>query len=190
LISGLILGWFISRPLAWILCFYLVINLAYNHVLKLIPICDVACIALGFMLRILAGTVGIGLPISFWLTVAATLLSLFIALNKRQLELHLGLRENTRFVLQKYPPKLLERLVLATGVFCFVIYFFYVFYVRGESFYFVLTLPFSAFALWRFGWLARQAVDNDDPVSVFFHDSLSRFNLYCFILLTSLALTR
>ena len=101
LIVGLVLGWLISKQLAIILTVYLLVNLAYNHILKLIPILDVLCIAVGFMLRVLAGTIGIGLSISVWLTVAATLLSLFIALNKRRLEIQLGLKHSTRKVLKK-----------------------------------------------------------------------------------------
>lgn len=190
LIFGLALGWMVSRQLALILCCYLLINLAYNRVLKLIPIVDVLCIATGFMLRVLAGTIGIGLPISLWLLIAATLLSLFIALNKRRLELHLGLSASTRTVLEKYHPELLNWFTLCVGVGCFVTYLFYTLFARDQSFYFMLTLPFAAIALWRFNWLASQDVDNDDPVAVFAHDRLSRFNMYCFIILTVMALTK
>lgn len=189
LVTGLLLGWLISKQLAIILTVYLLINLAYNHVLKLIPILDVACIAMGFMLRVLAGTVGIGVEISGWLFVAATLLSLFIALNKRQLEMQLGLKNSTRKVLRKYNPELLHQLIMGTGIVCFVTYLFYTVYARGESFFFILTLPFAAIALWRFAWLATQDVENDDPVNVFISDRLSRINLYCFIILTFMALT-
>src|SRR5690606_11953620 len=114
------------------------INLAYNHFLKLIPILDVLCIASGFMLRVLAGTIGIGLAISGWLTLAATLLSLFIALNKRKLEMQLGLKHSTRKVLKKYHPDFLHRLIIVIGLACFIIYFLYIIYVRNESFYFIL----------------------------------------------------
>jgi 4-hydroxybenzoate polyprenyltransferase len=189
LITGLSLGWLISKKLAIILCIYLVINIAYNHVLKLIPICDVLCIASGFMLRVLAGTVGIGLPISIWLTLAATLLSLFIALNKRSLELHLGLKHSTRRVLRKYSPSLLHYLIVSTGITTFLTYIFYIVYARDESFYFMLTVPFAAIALWRFAWLSTQKSDNDDPVLVFLSDRLSRINLWCFVVLTFMALT-
>ena len=106
LFMGLVLGWVLSKKLAMILCVYLVINLAYTHLFKLIPIVDVLCIGAGFMLRVLAGTLGIGLPISIWLTVAATLLSLFIALNKRKMEMQLGLKYTTRKVLKKSRPTL------------------------------------------------------------------------------------
>lgn len=189
LVTGLVLGWLISKQLAIILTVYLLINLAYNHVLKLIPILDVVCIAMGFMLRVLAGTVGIGVGISGWLMVAATLLSLFIALNKRQLEMQLGLKNSTRKVLRKYNPHLLRQLILGTGAACFVTYLLYTIYARGESFFFILTLPFAAIALWRFAWLSTQDVENDDPVNVFISDRLSRINLYCFVILTFMALT-
>lgn len=190
LISSLVLGWMVSKKLALILIIYLLINIAYNLVLKLIPILDVGCIAFGFMLRVLAGTVGIGLVISHWLTTAATLLSLFIALNKRRMEMQLGLKNSTRKVLKKYNPHLLHGLILITGIASFTTYLLYTVYARWESFFFILTLPFAAFALWRFAWLASVDVDHDDPVSVFLRDRLSRINFYCFSLLTFLALTR
>lgn len=189
LIVGLLLGWLISTKLAMILTIYLLVNIAYNHVLKLIPILDVLCIAVGFMLRVLAGTVGIGLSISVWLTISATLLSLFIALNKRRLELQLGLKHSTRKVLKKYHPLFLQHLIVATGAVCFAVYLFYIVIARGQSFYFILTLPFAAFALWRFAWLSTQNVENDDPVDVFLSDRLSRVNLWCFAILTFMALT-
>lgn len=190
LITGLLLGWFISKALIIILIVYLMVNLAYNHLFKLIPVLDVLSIAMGFMLRVLAGTLGINLPLSSWLLVAATLLSLFIAFNKRQLELHLGLKNSTRKVLKKYRPRILRQLINLSGIACFITYLLYTLFVRDESFFLILTWPFAAIALWRFAWLSNQNVVNDDPVSVFIEDRLSRINMYCFIALTFMALTR
>lgn len=190
LFLGLGLGWFVSKNLLLILTIYLLVNLAYNHVLKLIPVFDVLCIATGFMLRVLAGTIGIGLPISGWLTIAATLLSLFIALNKRRLELQLGLKDSTRYVLNKYDAQVLHWLIVTIGLGCFITYFFYTIYPKNESYFFMMTLPFAAFALWRFSWLATLDVDNDDPVNLFLADRLSCLNLLCFIALTFMALTQ
>lgn len=190
LLTGLTLGWLISKKLAIILCVYLVINIAYNHLFKLIPIIDVLCIAAGFMLRVLAGTLGIGLPISTWLIIAVTLLSLFIALNKRQMEMQLGLKHATRKVLKKYNSFVLHWLIAVIGLASFITYVFYIVYARDESFYFMLTVPFAAIALWRFAWLARQNIENDDPVIVFLSDQLSRINLWCFVILTFMALAQ
>lgn len=187
LLSGIVLGWMISSSLAAILALYLLINLAYNHLLKSIPVLDVLCIASGFLLRVLAGTVGIGLPISRWLALAATLISLLIALCKRRLEKQLGLRSNTRVVLKKYSIKTLDSLIELSTLACFIAYLFYTLLAREQSFYFMLTLPFAAIGLWRFSWLATRDNDNDDPISIFFSDNLSRVNLLCFIGLTVIA---
>ena len=190
LFTGLTLGWLISKQLAVILTVYLLINFTYNHYFKLVPIFDVLCIAAGFLLRVLAGTVGIGLHSSIWLITAATLLSLFIALNKRRLEMQLGLKNSTRRVLKKYNPIFLDKLIAGTGVATYITYLLYTIYARDESFYFLLTLPFAAIALWRFSWLSTQEVNNDDPVNVFLSDRLSRINLWCFAILTFLALNQ
>lgn len=190
LVIGLILGWFISKKLALILCIYLLVNIAYNHLFKVIPIADVLCIAVGFMLRVLAGTVGIGLPISVWLAITATLLSLFIALNKRKMEMQLGLKQTTRKVLKKYHPQVLQWLIAFTGSTCFITYVLYIIYVRDQSFYFMLTVPFAAIALWRFTWLTTRESNNDDPIIVFINDQLSRINLWCFVVLTFMALAQ
>jgi len=187
LIGGLILGWMVSKKLAFILGLYLAINVAYNHFFKVIPVLDVLSIALGFMLRALAGTVGIGLPTSAWLILAITLLSFFIALNKRKLEIRFNLKTHTRQVLKKYHPHLLSNLILGIGISTFLTYLMYVIFAHGQSFYFMLTLPFTAIALWRFALLAKKEIDNDDPILLFLRDRLSRFNLWCFIILTLLA---
>ncbi len=129
LLGGMVLAWSISVNLAALLGLYLFINLAYNHVLKNLPVVDVLCIASGFMLRVLAGTIGIGLPISWWLTITATLVSLFIALCKRRLEKQLGLKFATRAVLKRYSFHLLDTMILATAVSCFIAYLLYTIYV-------------------------------------------------------------
>jgi 4-hydroxybenzoate polyprenyltransferase len=190
LISGMILGWYISSNLAALLGAYLLVNLAYNHLLKNVPILDVLSIASGFFLRVLAGTVGIGLPISWWLAVSATLISLFIALCKRRLEKQMNLRFSTRAVLDKYSSRLLDGLIILTALASFITYFFYTIYARDESFYFLLTLPFAAIGIWRFAWLTTHSAVDDDPVTLFFEDNLSCLNLLCFFILTFIALVK
>lgn len=189
LLVGLLIAWSVSMTLAVILAVYLLVNLAYNHLLKSIPILDVLCIASGFMLRVLAGTIGIGLPISWWLTITATLVSLLIALGKRRLEKQLGLSYDTRPVLKKYSTKTLDYLINGVAISCFIAYLLYTIIVHDEAFYFLLTLPFAAIGLWRFAWFTRQDSPSDDPISLFFGDNLSRFNLLCFVLLTLVALS-
>lgn len=190
LIIGMSLAFLISMKLFMILVTYLLINFLYNHYLRSLPLFDVLCIASGFMLRIFAGTVGIGLPITWWLATAATLLSLYIALCKRRLEMKLGNKFTKRAVLRKYNPYLLDVLIAATAMGCFMTYLFYTVYARDELFYFILTLPFCAIGLGRSTYLAIKNNDNDDPVSLFLTDNISRFNLLCFFSLTIAALLK
>ena len=185
---GLPFGFAISKQLFLILCIYLLINLLYNHWLRRVPFCDVLCIASGFMLRILAGTIGIGLPITWWLTITATLLSLFIALCKRRLEMHLGFKNTQRIVLRKYNPHLLDILIASSASSCFIAYLLYTVYARHEMLFFLSTLPFCAIGLWRFAILTTKDGKTDDPVAVFLSDNISRLNLLCFFSLTILAL--
>lgn len=189
LIGGLCLAFWVSSSLAAILGVYLLINLIYNHWLRRVPVFDAICVASGFMLRILAGTIGIGLPLTAWLTTAVTLLSLFIALSKRRLEMQLSLNDSSsRAVLQKYHPRLLNSLLVFTAVSSFLTYLIYLVYAQPHSFYFILTLPFAGFGLWRFLSLLTIEHERDDPVFVLFSDSLSVLNLASFFILTLLAL--
>src|SRR5205814_9965000 len=66
---GLALAAAVSLPALLIAAAYLVLNIGYSAGLKRVVILDVFMIAGGFMLRILAGTAGIGIPPSNWLLV-------------------------------------------------------------------------------------------------------------------------
>jgi len=72
--------------LAWSVA-YFVLNLAYSTWLKHKAIIDVIIVALGFVLRAMAGAAAISVPISPWLVVCTLTLCLFIALTKRRYDL-------------------------------------------------------------------------------------------------------
>lgn len=184
LLSGLLLGASISFALVVILTTYLVINMLYNYLFKMVPVVDVFCIASGFLLRVLAGTIGIGLPLSWWLALTATLISLLIALSKRLLEKQLDGVNKTRVVLKKYPTHLLKRLIIYSAFLAFLTYVAYIISVRSYSFSFILTLPFAALGLARFVNLSHQPQQSDDPIALICADKISLFNLSCFLLLT------
>ena len=66
---------------------YLALQTLYSVSLKHIVIIDVLTIAIGFVLRAVAGAVALNVEISHWLLVCTILLALFIALAKRRHEL-------------------------------------------------------------------------------------------------------
>lgn len=81
---------FLPAMSAVILSAYLVMNLLYSFGLKHIPIVDITCIALGFVLRIFAGGTAARIEISPWIVIMTFLMALFLALAKRKDDLLLA----------------------------------------------------------------------------------------------------
>jgi 4-hydroxybenzoate polyprenyltransferase len=87
-------------------------NVVYNAILKRRSIADIISIALGFVIRLVAGTVAIGAEPSSWLLVCGFSLALFLGFGKRRSELGLaegGLRY--RPALQGYSTAKLDSLM-------------------------------------------------------------------------------
>ena len=89
------------------------LQVAYTRWLKHVVILDVMTIAMGFVLRAVAGGLVISVPVSDWLLVCTILLALFLGLSKRRHELTLladGAREHRR-ILEEYDPYLLDQMI-------------------------------------------------------------------------------
>lgn len=72
---------------ATIIGFYFVMNIAYTFKLKHVAIIDVSIIAIGFVLRVLAGGYITGIFISQWAILLTFVLALVLAIGKRRGEL-------------------------------------------------------------------------------------------------------
>ena len=70
-----------------IILFYFVMNIAYSFKLKHVAIVDICIIAIGFVLRVLAGGYATGIPISQWAILLTFVLALILAIGKRRGEL-------------------------------------------------------------------------------------------------------
>ena len=81
--------------------------------LKNIVIIDVLIIALGFVLRAVAGAVIINVAISEWLLLCTLMLALFLALCKRRHELIIMEQgaTNHRLVLSEYSAELVDQMI-------------------------------------------------------------------------------
>ena len=96
-----------------LLCVYVLLNLAYSWWLKQVPVVDVSIIASGFMLRLLAGTVAVGIPPSRWLLLTGIFIALFLGFSKRRAEsFHEGASQ--RAVMAHYTPALLDTFMAVT----------------------------------------------------------------------------
>lgn len=70
--------------LCGLISFYLLMNVGYCIYLKRKTLVDIFIIAIGFVLRVLVGSVATGIQLSHWLILMTFLLALFLALAKRR----------------------------------------------------------------------------------------------------------
>src|SRR5262249_43995024 len=103
----------LGRPFAVVAVAYLALQLAYSFSLKHVVIIDVLTIAIGFVLRAVAGAEAVRVDISNWLLVCTILIALFIALAKRRHEIVLlaGGASSHRPILGEYSAYLLDQMI-------------------------------------------------------------------------------
>ncbi len=166
--GALVLGAWAGPLVAAILAAYALLNLAYSAGLKRVPVVDVFIIAAGFMLRILAGTVGIGIAPSRWLLTCGFLVTLFLGFAKRRAEL-IRLAEDAgrhRPVLDAYNESFLDAATLVCSTGMLLAYGFYT--VSADTMAqhgtdLTLTLPFVLFGTFRYLFLLRHRGGGGDP---------------------------
>lgn len=168
LVAGLLLSYWVSWRVLVIVLLYVILNIAYTLVFKDVVILDVFCIAAGFMLRIMAGTVGVGIPPSKWLLLCGLMITLFLGFAKRRAEiLALSNKEDYRKVLVNYGPVLLDEIIsiCATGVIIS-----YSLYTMSQDTIrmhhtenLIYTVPFVIYALFRYIFLLHHSNRGEDP---------------------------
>jgi len=91
--ASLVISALISLALLGVVVAYAVFTVAYSLGLKHEPVIELALLAVGFLLRAIAGGAASGLPISQWFLIVAGFGSLFMAAGKRYSELDRFVRE-------------------------------------------------------------------------------------------------
>ncbi len=159
-----------------VLGIYLVLNIFYSLKGKDIIILDTMIIALGFVLRVLAGAYAIEVLPSSWMLVATFFLALLLGLGKRYNEIFLSLEEPTSFrrVLEDYNEPLLRQMLSIASSSTVVSYALYTMdsHVIGAfgTNYLVFTLPFVVFGVFRYLYLVFKHNQGGDPTEEVFGD--------------------
>jgi decaprenyl-phosphate phosphoribosyltransferase len=169
-------AWMLGQGFAAIAASYLVLNMSYSLALKRVAFVDVACISLGFLLRVLGGAMAIPVPPSRWLLACTLLLSALLGFGKRSHELRVGGEDSSkhREVLGSYDPGVLRVLLVVLGVATTATYFAYTRSAHaGEVFgagRLVLTVPFAAFGVMRFIAIVGRPEQAESPTDSMLHD--------------------
>lgn len=66
---------------------YVLLTLAYTHLLKDVVVCDLVAVAACHVLRAVAGGVALGVPLTSWFVIVVSLAALLVVVGKREAEL-------------------------------------------------------------------------------------------------------
>jgi 4-hydroxybenzoate polyprenyltransferase len=155
---------------------YVALVIWYSRALKHVVIVDVMSIAIGFVLRAVAGGLVIGVPISDWLLVCTILGALFLALAKRRHELTLLADGATghRRILEEYDPYLLDQMIAVVAASTLVAYIIYCASPdTAERFgtqWLVLTTPFPIYGIFRYLYLVHRKHGGGSPSDLLLRD--------------------
>jgi 4-hydroxybenzoate polyprenyltransferase len=166
---GLSLAYFAAPTVLVILIGYALMNIAYTLRLKNVVILDVFIIATGFMLRILAGTLGVGIPPSQWLLLCGLMVTLFLGFTKRRAEIIALTDDKTahRKVLEHYSPVLLDKMIGITAAGLIMSYSLYTMNPDTIRIHntpnLIYTVPFVMYGVFRYIYLLHHQSRGGDP---------------------------
>lgn len=153
----------------WLFVSYVLLNVAYSFGLKHVVIIDVFIIAAGFMLRLFAGTLGIGIVPSHWLVLCGLMLTLFLGFAKRRAEVEMPSTsaEPHRRVLDQYSLPLLDQFITLTAGATVITYSLYT--VSEETIalhgtrWLIITVPCVLYGLLRYLYRLHRRGGGGDP---------------------------
>lgn len=158
---------------------YAAMQYGYSTSWKHVVIVDVFLIALGFMLRILMGTVGLGIPPSSWLLLCGLMVTLFLGFTKRRAELMLVEKQengalSTRKVLDDYSPAMIEQYTAICAACTILSYSLYTVapdtIAMHRTSYLILSVPFVIYGIFRYLYLLHGENYGGDTSREIFQD--------------------
>ncbi len=161
LLTGITAALKIGFPFTGWVVFYLLLQAGYNGIFRKVVILDILVIALGFVIRAVAGSEAIDVVISPWLILSSLLIALFLGFAKRRQEIVLmgGAATDHRTILREYSVPLLDQLIGIVTAATIVSYAIYTLTPevteRLGSRYMILTLPFVLYGIFRYLYMVH-----------------------------------
>jgi 4-hydroxybenzoate polyprenyltransferase len=166
---GLAAALWLSSAFAMVAAMYVALLVVYSTLLKHLVILDALTIAIGFVLRAIAGAVVIDVPFSHWLLLLTLLLALFLALSKRRAELTTLAGDATghRRILAEYSPYLLDQMIGVVTASTLVAYAFSTISPETVQKYgtdkLLYTVPLPLYGIFRYLYLVHQRDGGGNP---------------------------
>ncbi len=170
---GLLGSYFLSLNFFIIVLAYAVLTTLYTYYLKHVVILDVFEVALGFILRPIAGAIVIDAAISPWLLICTTLLALFVILSKRRNELTaMEDAHKHRKILAEYSIPMLDQMINIVTASTVIAYSLYTFTsaTASKNHLMMLTIPFVLYGIFRYLYLTHKKNMGGAPEQIFLKD--------------------
>lgn len=176
IIISLFLSRLINVPFFYACLIYSIMIILYSLKIKHIIILDVLFVAIGYVLRAIAGAVAIRVEISSWLLLCTLLLALFLAISKRRTEI-VTLGEEAikhRKILIQYSVDLLNQMIAIVTSACIVSYCLYTLAPETVSKFhtrnLILTVPFVIYGIFRYLYFTYRKLEADIPEKILITD--------------------
>ena len=169
-----------------ILGVYLVLNILYSKLLKNIPIIDVVCLVVGFVLRVVYGASVINVEVSNWLYLTIISLSFYLALGKRRNELQAG--TDTRDVLKYYNKNFLDKNMYMFLTLMIVFYSMWCVDANNVAKFgnnLMFTVPIVMLVAMKYNMIVEGNSDGD-PIEVLFSDKVLILLVLIFVIVMGL----
>lgn len=202
-LAGLGASFFLGWRFSVVASGYVLLQVCYSYLLKNVIFLDVISIALGFLIRVIAGAFAIMVPISPWIVICTFLIALLLGFGKRKHELwwyHNSAANGgaevkpTRKVLRKYRMGHLDIAIRVSALATVVSYFFYtissatIVKFQFEFPWLLFTIPFTIFGILRYLHLVSRRHSAESPTDEILRDLPFMLNLVLYAMAAVLIL--
>ncbi len=190
IIASLLIAWYLSINLFYIITIYIVMNFFYSKWLKHIAILDINIIAIGFVLRILAGTAVTNIEPSIWIILVTYLLALFLALAKRRTDVILAQSgKEVRKNIEGYSLVFIDTVLGILASILIVCYIFYCIAPENQHHYdsklLYISIIFVINGIFRYLQLAIVDQSTYSPTLIVLKDRFIQINIFFWTILMS-----
>lgn len=163
---------------------YFSISISYSLYFKKFAVLELFLVAVGFVVRAIAGAVTVNVKPSAWFLVVIGFGALFLVSNKRLSELKYQIAPKTRKLNSQYSRVFLTRMIFVSMSITLATYSIWAFTSPGGSYFKEGSIVAFAFSLFRFHWISH--LENvERPEEILFSDRLIfSSNLVLLVMLT------
>jgi 4-hydroxybenzoate polyprenyltransferase len=171
LFGSLLLSFLLDFRILVVVSAYIVLFVLYSFYVKNVVILDVFSIAVGFVLRIFAGSFAIDVPISNWILLCTLSVSLFFGFGKRRHDLAV-LRDykKHRAVLTEYSLPLLDYMMVISATLACVTYSLWTAdpetALKLKSDKLMFTVPFVLYGICKYLYIIYKKDGGGDPAEI------------------------